>query len=78
MDLSLPSCLTSTPLSLVSFVGLDRPHLQWIWMEFVGNRGPDRVPLKVMQGDALEWPRMKPKRNSYEWFIPKGILKKNW
>ena len=22
--------------------------------------------------------RMKPKRNSYEWFIPKGILKQNW
>ena len=21
---------------------------------------------------------MKPKRNSYEWFIPKGILKQNW
>ena len=21
---------------------------------------------------------MKPKRNSYEWFIPKGILKRNW
>jgi hypothetical protein len=24
------------------------------------------------------WPPMKPKRNSYEWFIPKGILKRNW
>ena len=30
------------------------------------------------RGDALAWPAVKPKRNSYEWFIPKGILKKNW
>ena len=21
---------------------------------------------------------MKPMRNSYEWYIPKGLLKKNW
>jgi hypothetical protein len=79
MDLSVPSCLTSTPLSVVSFVGLDRPNLQWIWNEFAPrNRGLDRVPMRIAKGDDLEWPKMKPKRNSYEWFIPKGIIKKNW
>ena len=58
MDLSVPSCLTSTPLSLVSFVGLDRPHLAWIWNEFVHrNRGMDRVPIRLVKGDSLEWPR---------------------
>ena len=58
MDLSVPSCLTSTPLSLVSFVGLDRPHLSWIWNEFVHrNRGMDRVPIRIVKGDSLEWPR---------------------
>ena len=58
MDLSVPSCLTSTPLSLVSFVGLDRPHLAWIWNEFVHrNRGMDRVPIRIVKGDSLEWPR---------------------
>merc|ERR1719361_3383309 len=26
----------------------------------------------------LEFPQMKQRRTSYEWFIPKGILKRNW
>ena len=64
MDLSVPSCLTSTPLSLVSFVGLDRPHLSWIWNEFVHrNRGIDRVPIRLAKGDSLEWPRDALKSN---------------
>ena len=25
-----------------------------------------------------EFPVTKPKRNSYEWYHPKGILKRNW
>ena len=28
--------------------------------------------------NSINLNRMKPKRNSYEWFIPKGILKRNW
>lgn len=42
--------------------------------------GPDlrRAPLRFVAAEDMEWPQMKPKRNSYEWFIPKGILKKNW
>lgn len=29
-------------------------------------------------GNAHEFPVIKPKRNSYDWYHPKGILKKNW
>ncbi len=82
MDLLLPPELTCTPLALVAFVGLDleasKQHSD-LWQRFSSNRGHDRVPLRVRRaaGD-LSWPVMKPRRNTYEWFIPKGILKKNW
>ena len=29
-------------------------------------------------GNAHEFPVIKPKRTSYDWYIPKGILKRNW
>ena len=83
MDLELPPDLTCTPLALVSFVGLDgqgqeaEAH-EALWRRFVVDRGLDRVPVTFRRSDDLRWPQMKPKRNTYEWFIPKGILKKNW
>ena len=81
MDLSLPAELSCTPLALVSFVGLDIQgndvHDQ-VWRRFVVDRGLDRVAITFRRSDQLQWPQMKPKRNTYEWFIPKGILKKNW
>lgn len=33
--------------------------------------------LKVLPGDH-EYPKCRPKRTSYEWYIPKGILKTGW
>jgi hypothetical protein len=39
----------------------------------------DRVPLRwLLLHDLASLPQPKPKRSSYEWFIPKGILKTNW
>ena len=43
----------------------------------------DKEQTKAKEGkDATQvsplWPQMKAKRSTYEWFIPKGILKTNW
>ena len=89
MDLELPPELTCTPLALVAFVGLDHTDKQDkkdgdtsghadLWKRFVVDRGLDRVPVRIRHTKDLRWPQMKPKRNTYEWFIPKGILKRNW
>uniref|UniRef100_A0A8C3UZW0 Trafficking protein particle complex subunit 11 n=1 Tax=Catharus ustulatus TaxID=91951 RepID=A0A8C3UZW0_CATUS len=42
-------------------------------------RSADRVPIsfKVLPGDH-EYPKCRTKRTSYEWYIPKGILKTGW
>lgn len=34
--------------------------------------------MLLKPGNAHEFPVIKPKRNSYDWYHPKGILKKNW
>lgn len=42
---------------------------------------PSRIKLddrNFPSGNAHEFPVIKPKRNSYDWYHPKGILKKNW
>ena len=36
------------------------------------------IKLVPLIYDRLEFPVAKPTRNSYEWYIPKGLLKKNW
>ncbi|TRY69565.1 hypothetical protein TCAL_07632 [Tigriopus californicus] len=77
MELSLPACLTGTPQGLVSLVGL-RDYPQIMEHFRAENRSLDRVPLHFMPEDKLEWPQLKAKRSNYEWFIPKGILKRNW
>lgn len=77
---TLPECLTAVPASPVAFVGLDGAgkHAA-LWRAFTSERSPERAPLKFFshQG-SLALPNVKPKRSSYEWFIPKGILKTNW
>ena len=58
----------------------DKKTAEEIWKRFAENRGLDRVPMLFQKGDqqGTNWPEMKPKRNTYEWFIPKGIVKRNW
>lgn len=36
-----------------------------------------QIQFKLLP-DNYEFPVSKPKRQSYEWYQPKGILKKNW
>ena len=76
MELSLPEELTCTPMSLVALIDLDND----LYGQFSLNRSLDRVPLRYTKFslEEVNFPSMKEKRNSYEWFIPKGILKRNW
>lgn len=78
----LPLELCAKPLALVGISGLDTLNNaihKSIWETFSSNRRIERSPvLFKLVGNAHEFPVVKPKRNSYEWYIPKGILKKNW
>ncbi|KAL3856772.1 hypothetical protein ACJMK2_011491 [Sinanodonta woodiana] len=79
----LPAELLCRPTGLIALSGLDITYNaihKSIWDAFCNNRRPDRVPLQfiVVQGDH-EFPKCRTnKRQSYEWYIPKGILKTNW
>ncbi|XP_071508821.1 trafficking protein particle complex subunit 11-like [Diadema antillarum] len=80
---NLPVELTSRPVGLVVLTGLDVTYNavhRAIWDSFGANRRPERVPLnfKTLPADH-EYPKCRSKqRTSYEWYIPKGILKTGW
>ncbi|KAF5306179.1 hypothetical protein FQR65_LT07455 [Abscondita terminalis] len=78
----LPPELCVKPLSLVGISGLDTINNaihKSVWETFNSNRRIERSPVLFrLISNAHEFPIVKPKRNSYEWYIPKGILKKNW
>ncbi|XP_022103870.1 trafficking protein particle complex subunit 11-like [Acanthaster planci] len=79
----LPSELMCRPLGLVVLTGLNTTYNavhRAIWDSFSANRRPDRVPLyfKAWPADH-EYPKCRSKqRTSYEWYIPKGIIKSSW
>lgn len=77
-----PLELCSSLLTFVALTGLDVVHNavhKSIWDLLSNNRLSDRVPIqfKVLEGDH-EYPKPKPKRSTYEFYLPKGILKTNW
>lgn len=77
-----PAEIIVKPLALIGLSGLDAinnaVHKE-IWDAFSNNRRADRTPVRFkLLNNTFEFPVVKPKRNSYEWYIPKGILKKNW
>nr|XP_023021888.1 trafficking protein particle complex subunit 11 [Leptinotarsa decemlineata] len=78
----LPPELCAKPLALVGVSGLDvvkNPIHKAIWETFSSNRRLERTPvLFKLMSNSHEFPVIKPRRNSYDWYIPKGILKKNW
>lgn len=78
----LPPELCVKPLPLVGFSGLDNINNavhKLIWETFSTNRRTDVSPVQFkLIGNAHEFPVIKPKRSSYDWYIPKGILKRNW
>ncbi|TRY90082.1 hypothetical protein DNTS_031586 [Danionella cerebrum] len=78
----LPPELCCRPLAFVALTGLDVVYNaihRAIWDAFCANRRADRVPIsfKVLAGDH-EYPKCRTKRTSYEWYIPKGIVKTGW
>ncbi|KAM7354828.1 trafficking protein particle complex subunit 11 gry [Cochliomyia hominivorax] len=79
---ALPSELLVAPQPLIGLCGLDvnrNPVHKSIWDAFSNNRKADRaaVQFKLLPNN-YDFPVAKPKRNSYEWYHPKGILKRNW
>ncbi|XP_013379073.1 trafficking protein particle complex subunit 11-like [Lingula anatina] len=78
----LPPDLLCRPLGLVVLTGLDNTYNavhKAIWDAFCNNRRADRVPLqfKVLNLDH-DYPKCRTKRTTYEWYVPKGILKSAW
>lgn len=78
----LPQEVSAHPSALIGMMGLDvknKATHKAVWEAFVMNRRTDRTPLyfRLLSID-FQMPPMKPKRQSYEWYIPKGILKSNW
>ena len=79
----LPEVLRATPQPLVGFVGLNpeasAQHTR-VWQSFTSNRGPDRHAFTFLPLDleTVELPVAKPARQTYEWLVPRGILKRNW
>ncbi|XP_074640815.1 trafficking protein particle complex subunit 11-like [Tubulanus polymorphus] len=78
----LPGELLCKPTGLIVLTGLDVMYNavhKSISDSFSNNRRADRVPLKfrIFEGDH-EYPKVRSKRTTYEWYIPKGILKKSW
>ncbi|KAG8179574.1 hypothetical protein JTE90_016141 [Oedothorax gibbosus] len=77
----LPPELTSNPTAYVAVAGLDvenNPIHRTIWDSFTSNR-QERVPLHLkLLPVGHEFPKAKPKRTAYDWYVPKGILKTNW
>lgn len=78
----LPPEVTAHPHALIGMMGLDiqnKATHKAVWEAFAMNRRTDRTPLhfRLLSVD-FQMPSMKPKRQSYEWYTPKGILKSNW
>lgn len=77
-----PPDIIVKPLALAGLAGLDTINNaihKAIWDAFSNNRRADRAPVRFkLLNNTFEFPVVKPKRSSYEWYIPKGILKKNW
>ncbi|XP_037090816.1 LOW QUALITY PROTEIN: trafficking protein particle complex subunit 11-like [Pollicipes pollicipes] len=81
-SLDLPEELKQVPQANVGFVGLDPKNNEThkhILDAFTASRKTDRLSIhySVIAADK-DFPPAKPKRTTYEWFLPKGILKRRW
>ncbi|MCL4132919.1 UNVERIFIED_CONTAM: hypothetical protein GTU68_025684 [Idotea baltica] len=78
----IPKEVYTPTLPLIGMTGLDiklKKSHSAVWEAFTVSRRSDRIPLKfILLPEAMDFPSMKQKRQSYEWYIPKGILKSNW
>ncbi|KAH1003355.1 trafficking protein particle complex subunit 11 [Dendroctonus ponderosae] len=79
-SMGLPAELRAAPLALVGFSGLDLVNNaihKAIWDTF-HNRSERGAVLYQSISNTHKFPVLKPRRNTYDWYIPKGILKRNW
>uniref|UniRef100_A0A182PS03 Trafficking protein particle complex subunit 11 n=1 Tax=Anopheles epiroticus TaxID=199890 RepID=A0A182PS03_9DIPT len=79
---ALPSELLTTAAPLVGLSGLDVQRNavhKTVWDAFNNAKKPDTesIQYKLLPA-SYEFPVSKPKHQSYEWYTPKGILKRNW
>ncbi|XP_050098019.1 trafficking protein particle complex subunit 11 [Anopheles aquasalis] len=78
----LPSELLTTAAPLVGLSGLDVPRNathKTVWDAFNNAKKPDSEAIQYkLLPPNYEFPVSKPKHQSYEWYSPKGILKRNW
>ncbi|XP_060529048.1 trafficking protein particle complex subunit 11 [Cylas formicarius] len=77
---NLPQELIIKPLALIGFSGLDTINNavhKSVWEAFTNRVEKAPVSYKLIS-NTYKFPVVKPKRNSYDWYIPKGILKRNW
>lgn len=77
---NLPPELKVKPLALIGFSGLDTVNNavhKSIWETFINRNEKAAVSYKFIS-NTHKFPNVKTKRNSYDWYVPKGILKKNW
>ena len=77
-----PGELCTTPMPFVVLTGLDITYNavhRSIWDAFSNNRRHDRLNMSFacLEGDH-QYPQSKAKRMSYDWYIPKGLLKTGW
>nr|XP_002122142.1 trafficking protein particle complex subunit 11-like [Ciona intestinalis] len=80
--LKLPEELCCNPTPFIVLTGLDNVYNavhKSIWDAFCNNRRNDRLQIQFscLPGDHA-YPRSKTKRTSYDWYIPKGLLKSSW
>ena len=78
-----PHEILRTPQPLIGFSGLDlnQSSHRKVWDVFTSNRGLDRHSLhfvNISGTSGSDFPPIKPKKANYEWYVPKGLLKKNW
>ncbi|XP_055529161.1 trafficking protein particle complex subunit 11 isoform X2 [Wyeomyia smithii] len=78
----LPSELVTTAQPLVGLSGLDVQRNtihKTIWDAFNNGKKPESESIQYkLLPPSYEFPVSKPKHQSYEWYHPKGILKRNW
>lgn len=78
----LPPEVLVPPHAVIGLTGLkinEQDTHKAVWEAFALNRRADRTPLNFMLlPNDFQPPEKKQKRQSYEWYIPKGILKSNW
>uniref|UniRef100_A0A182Q4N5 Trafficking protein particle complex subunit 11 n=1 Tax=Anopheles farauti TaxID=69004 RepID=A0A182Q4N5_9DIPT len=79
---ALPSELLTTAAPLVGLSGLDVQRNavhKTVWDAFNNAKKPDSESIQYkLLPPHYEFPVSKPKHQSYEWYTPKGILKRNW